>query len=137
MINLFTYGSLMCSDIFSRVAGCQPDFTQASLHNFFRSKIQSREYPGIVPQPESSVPGVIYFDLRSTALERLDAFEGELYKRQEVQVSGEHHELITAMTYVIKPRYRDLLTDEPWSFKNFLAVGKANFEETYFGFDTL
>jgi hypothetical protein len=39
-----------------------------------------------------------------------------------------------AMVYVIKPRYRHLLTAEEWSFAHFLAVGKAQFEKAYFGF---
>jgi gamma-glutamylcyclotransferase (GGCT)/AIG2-like uncharacterized protein YtfP len=135
MANLFTYGSLMCSDIFSKVAGCQAEFTEATLYNFFRSKIRSREYPGIIPRPETSVPGILYFNLSSQALERLDAFEGELYLRENVQVMTEHRVFVSAMTYVIKPQHRDILTDKAWSYNEFLAVGKAKFEETYFGFD--
>ena len=38
------------------------------------------------------------------------------------------------MTYVIQPQYRELLTDEEWSFTDFLNDGKRKFEETYFGF---
>jgi gamma-glutamylcyclotransferase (GGCT)/AIG2-like uncharacterized protein YtfP len=137
MTNLFTYGSLMCRDIFCKVAGCQAEFTQATLNNFFRSKIRSREYPGIVPRPETSVPGVLYYNLSNQALQRLDVFEGELYLREDVQVMTKNRGLVSAMTYVINPQHRDILTDKAWSYKEFLAVGKAKFEETYFGFDEL
>jgi gamma-glutamylcyclotransferase (GGCT)/AIG2-like uncharacterized protein YtfP len=137
MVNLFTYGSLMCSDIMFKVAGCRVDFSQASLNNFFRSKIRDKEYPGIVPQTGALVPGILYFDLSPEAIKRLDIFEGELYRRQEVEVITENHGSATAMTYVVKPQYRDLLTDEEWSFSYFLAFGKKKFEETYLGFQDL
>jgi gamma-glutamylcyclotransferase (GGCT)/AIG2-like uncharacterized protein YtfP len=134
MINLFTYGSLMCSDIMVKVAGCQADSSPALLNNYFRSNIRDREYPGITPRPGTMVTGVLYLNLSSEAIQRLDTFEGELYQRQFVEVVTEHHGMLKAMTYVIKPQYRDLLTDEEWSFTYFLAVGKKRFEETYFGF---
>lgn len=134
MINLFTYGSLMCIDIMTKVAGCQADSSPARLNNYFRSNIRDREYPGITPRPGTMVTGVLYLNLSSEAIQRLDVFEGELYQRQFVEVVTEHQGILKAMTYVIKPRYSDLLTDEEWSFDYFLAVGKKKFEETYFGF---
>lgn len=134
MINLFTYGSLMCSDIMTRVAGCQAEFSPARLNNYFRSNIRDREYPGITPRPGTMVTGALYLNLSPEAIQRLDVFEGELYQRKIVEVVTEHHKILKAMTYVIKPQYRDLLTDEEWNFNYFLAVGKKRFEETYFGF---
>lgn len=134
MTNLFTYGSLMCNDIMIKVAGCQADFSPARLNNFFRSNIRDREYPGITPRSGAVVAGVIYHNLSFEAIQRLDAFEGELYQRQSVEVVTERHGILKVMTYVIKPQYKDLLTDEEWSFNYFLAVGKKRFEETYFGF---
>ncbi len=134
MINLFTYGSLMCSDIMIKVAGCRADFSPARLNNFFRSNIREREYPGITPRPGTMVTGVLYLNLSSEAIQRLDVFEGELYERQSVEIDTEHHGILKAMTYVIRPQYQYLLTDEEWSFNSFLAVGKKKFEKTYFGF---
>ena len=83
MINLFTYGSLMCGDIMFKAAGCKLQYSQALLSNFFRSKIHNEEYPGIIPKPGCTVAGVIYFDLSPEAIKRLDLFEGELYERRE------------------------------------------------------
>jgi hypothetical protein len=48
MLNLFTYGSLMCDDIMNKVAGCHADRHQATLKDYFRAKIRGEEYPGIV-----------------------------------------------------------------------------------------
>lgn len=137
MTNLFTYGSLMCADIMHRVAGCRAQSAEAVLMAFHRSKIIREEYPGIVPRPESKVSGVLYFRLPDEAIRRLDIFEGELYARQEVEVILPEHGVCHAMTYVIKPRYRDRLSDEEWSYAHFLAVGKARFEKDYFGFEKI
>lgn len=137
MINLFTYGSLMCSDIMFNAAGYKLHFSQALLRDFFRSKISNEEYPGIIPQPGSVVAGVLYFDLPIEAIKRLDVFEGEMYGRQEEMVITEKHQQVTAMTYVIKPQYRDLLTGEEWIFSDFLADGKKKFEKSYFGFQDI
>ena len=136
-MNLFTYGSLMCSDIMFKVAGCQADFIPATLNDFFRSKMRNEEYPGITANPQTIVPGVLYFDLPAEAIHRLDAFEGEMYQRQDIHVITEKNDQVSAMTYVIKPQYKHFLTNQEWSFTEFLATGKPKFEETYFGFQEI
>lgn len=136
MTNLFTYGSLMCSDIMDHVAGCQAESVSAVLKNFKRSKIRGEEYPGIVAHPGAEVEGVLYRGLSPQAMERLDSFEGAQYLRQEVQLQTEAGSCL-AMAYVIKPEYSHLLTDETWSYADFLAVGKARFLEAYVGFQKI
>ncbi len=79
-------------------------------------------------------PGVIYLDLTAEAIDRLDIFEGKHYNDKMCRLSLKIMALSTAMTYVIKPRYRDLLTGEEWSFSDFLAVGKKKFEKSFLGF---
>lgn len=134
MIDLFTYGSLMCADIMHRVAGCRAQSTEAVLADFRRRKISHEEYPGIVPHAGSRVRGVLYFRLADEAIRRLDIFEGELYDRQEVEVVSREYGVIRAMAYVIKPPYHGRLSNEEWSYDDFLAVGKARFEKAYLGF---
>ena len=133
MTNLFTYGSLMSSDIMHHVAGCMAESAPAVLKNFQRSKIRGEEYPGIVGHPGAEVAGILYRDLPPEAMERLDSFEGAQYSRQEVQLVTDTGSCL-AMAYVIKPEYSHLLTEEPWSYADFLAVGKARFLESYIGF---
>lgn len=127
----------MCSDIMFKVAGHQLEFTSANLSNFFRSKIRNRDYPGIIAQPGALVPGVLYFCLSKEAIRRLDVFEGEMYQRQDVEVITEKDDSASAMTYVIKPQYKELLDNKEWSFTDFLTVGKEKFEETYLGFQNI
>jgi gamma-glutamylcyclotransferase (GGCT)/AIG2-like uncharacterized protein YtfP len=137
MTNLFTYGSLMCNDIMCRVAGCRASFVSAILKDFRRSTLHGVDYPGIATHPGAEVQGVLYLDLPPEALLRLDIFEGEQYKRQEVQVLTAQGDPSKAMTYIIKPAYNHLLTGEPWSYQNFLDVGKAKFLKAYLGFQRI
>lgn len=137
MINIFTYGSLMCSDIMFKVADCRSEFVEAVLRDFFRSGIRAEEYPGIVTQPGTEVSGVLYLNLPAKAIKRLDGFEGEMYSRQEVNVISDNIGLTKAMAYVFKPKYKHLLTNEPWSYSRFLAVGKPKFEAAYMGYKSI
>lgn len=137
MPNLFTYGSLMCSDILCHVAGCRVDFVPASLKDFQRSRINGQEYPGIVAHPGGEVEGVLYLELPQAAMERLDNFEGEQYTRQEVTVITRQFIQLKAMVYVIKPEYSFLLTGVAWSYEHFLAVGKTTFLQAYVGFEKI
>lgn len=134
MVNLFTYGSLMCDDIMFAVVNCQLEKRNAILNGFYRSKVRNEEYPGITPQSETQVNGVLYLDLPEAAIEQLDVFEGEYYDRQDVLVCSEKFGEIDAMSYVVKLQYCHLLTYTEWSFAKFLEVGKQKFERAYFGF---
>jgi len=124
----------MCLDIMEKVAGCNPEHSKATLRNYYRSRVQNEEYPGIMPQDESAVSGIAYHDIPPEAVQRLDLFEGELYERLPVAIDLETGDTITAFAYVIREEYRHLLTGEEWSFAEFLASGKKKFEEAYVGF---
>ncbi len=137
MYKLFTYGSLMCSDIMFKVAGCQSNCISASLKNFQRSSIHGEKYPGIFQQADATVEGILYLDLSQDAIERLDEFEGEQYHRQEVQVLTQQFGACMAMTYIIKPHYHNILTGKPWDFNHFLANGKTEFLKNYSGFQKI
>ena len=80
------------------------------------------------------VKGVLYFNVDPTALMRLDNFEGEYYERSEVSVQTESNTIVSAMTYIIKPQYRQLMTGTAWSYEEFLHTGKRQFEMHYVGF---
>lgn len=137
MVNIFTYGSLMCNDIMFGVSGCEAESCKATLKDYYRSKIKNEEYPAVLPRFKAEVEGILYFDLSESAIARLDAFEGEYYDRQGVQVWTGENVAKAAMIYVIKPQYYNLLTYSEWSYDRFLKVGKQKFEEAYFGFNEI
>lgn len=134
MTHLFTYGSLMCKDIMKMVSGQESLQKKARLDGFFRSQIVDETYPGIFPQTNRYVKGMIYFDLTQTALARLDAFEGEYYIRSQIHINCDEMGVIPAAAYIIKPSYQHLLTGKEWSFEDFLTSGKQEFLSKYVGF---
>lgn len=136
MPDIFTYGSLMCEDIMLRVAACRLTATPASLSGYLRSRLHGLDYPAIFPAQGGEVNGILYLDLNPQALQRLDIFEGEMYRRKELIVTSAGKPL-PAMAYVLKNPYHHLLSGKEWHLAEFLQGGKARFEAAYLGFASL
>ncbi|MDD5366778.1 MAG: gamma-glutamylcyclotransferase [Gallionellaceae bacterium] len=135
--NCFTYGSLMCADIMSRVSGMALAGEPASLAGHARQPVADEDYPGVTADPAASVEGILYRGLDGSALARLDAFEGEMYERVRVQVNLVGGGSVAAWCYIFRAPYRHRLLLGDWSFEAFLAGGKARFLARYMGFAAL
>lgn len=132
----FTYGSLMCDDIMSAVAGMPARGEPAVLEQYGRHPVRDEDYPGMMPDAAGRVAGVLYRGLGEDALARLDRFEGEMYERRLVRVAaGAGH--IEAWTYVFRAEFAHLLMAGDWSYEAFLNEGKARFMQRYVGFDVI
>ncbi len=94
-------------------------------------------YPAIIAQPGGAVDGVIYFDVSSAAMARLDRFEGDLYQRAEVAVISDAGECMTTQTYVITADSIHKLSDDAWSYEDFMANHKQIFQDDYCGYAEL
>jgi len=137
MQNLFTYGTLMCTDIMLLVAGKKFRTTSAELSGYRRFSVQNEDYPGVVPCDGSMVTGIIYHDISPEAWIRLDRFEGKMYDRCQVKCRFGDGKQIQAYCYIVKQEFRPLLTLEEWNFDAFLRNGKALFKQRYEGFTAL
>lgn len=135
--NCFTYGSLMCTDIMAAVCGLAVSGQAATLTGHRRHPVRGEAYPGMVPAAGHSVAGVIYPDLPSVAIARLDAFEGLQYERRSVVVQLADGGRIEADTYVFRAEFAGLLLPGDWDFERFLREGKVRFEQQYVGYDRL
>ncbi len=135
MIHLFTYGTLMFRPVWSTVVdGAYRQFN-ATLPGFVRRSIANEDYPAIIPDRlRSTVEGIIYLDIGSEDLQRLDEFEGTIYQRQHVQVRTNDN-LYAADTYVLRPEYRHLLSQSDWHPEKFRHTVIQRFLNTYPGFD--
>ena len=79
--------------------------------------------------------GVLYRGLNASVLRRLDAFEGNCYRRELVTVRFAEGKRVQAHTYVFKPEFAHLLGKDDWDADAFLRKGKAHFMARYVGFD--
>ena len=125
--HLFTYGTLMCADIFRAVAGQALESVPATLAGFARHPVRGAHYPGIVAAPGHSVTGRVYRGLSTAALARLDRFEGALYRRQRVTLTTPAQPALIAWAYVVPRTHAHRLAPGAWDFDRFIVTAKARF----------
>ncbi len=135
MNDLFAYGTLMCEEIMLAVTGCRPRSMPAVLEGFRRGRIRGESYPGLVAAAGCRVEGILYRDLSADGWERLDRFEGEMYARHTVDVQLPDGTMVSAITYLVRPRFLGLVEAAEWDFQAFLQRDKARFEADYRGYD--
>lgn len=133
MPDLFAYGTLMVPEILNAVCGCRRSGEPALLHGYRRRRVIGADYPAIRPWAGETVEGLLYTGLSDDQTDMLDAFEGSMYQRREVEISvaaGKQD----AQTYVLAARYASLLSNQHWSLKQFLSDHVQEFIRRYPGF---
>jgi gamma-glutamylcyclotransferase (GGCT)/AIG2-like uncharacterized protein YtfP len=131
MTHLFAYGTLMCEDIMSEVAGCRLPNVPGKLRGYSRRTVKGEIYPALVQDEAGQVSGLVFRDVPPSAWERLDRFEGELYRRQSVQIELDDSKLLQAATYVVRPEFLGHLDLADWDFDRFLRSGKKRFQQEH------
>jgi hypothetical protein len=106
----------------------------AILRGYARFTVKGEPYPGIIPVTDAVTEGIIYFDVDILSLERLDAFEGDLYRRTPILTETEEGEVINAEAYVVKPEFKNYLSSSEWNINEFTQKHLKAFLETYSGF---
>lgn len=135
----FTYGSLMVPQIMARACGCALEALRAQpavLPGYVRHPVRGQQYPGIRPQAGARVEGILYAGLQAAMLERLDAFEGAEYLREEVEVELADGLRLKAWAYVFRAEFAERLLPGEWSFERFLQHGRSRFEAEFTGFSS-
>ena len=100
--HVFTYGSLMFPEVWSRVVAGDYRALSARLDGYARFEVRDQTYPGMVPQQHAHVAGVLYLDVDGADLARLDEFEGDDYLRVSCDVSCDDGVARPAQTYVFR-----------------------------------
>ncbi len=137
-MDLFTYGTLMVPEIMRHVAGCDLQGVAVTVEGYVRYGVRGEQYPGVIGSADERVEGILYRDVPTEAMRRLDLFEGEMYHRETVRVVRKSDGVaMAAEVYVFKPAYAHLLTGDPWDFQRFLKNGRKFFEDGYRGFQQL
>jgi gamma-glutamylcyclotransferase (GGCT)/AIG2-like uncharacterized protein YtfP len=87
--------------------------------NHARYRIKGEHFPGIIEKKGYHTTGIVYANVDSTSMEKLDHYEGEIYYRKEVEVISPQKGHVSADVYVVKCEYIELLSLEPWCFHEF------------------
>ncbi len=125
-VALFVYGSLMFDKVWNKVVGRPGERLPCTLGGWQRLGIRGAEYPALVPG-KGSVKGLLRLGLSRADMDKLDHFEGEEYRREELQVETMGGRTVPAQVYVFKEAYHHLLLPEPWSVEDFEENGLARF----------
>jgi gamma-glutamylcyclotransferase (GGCT)/AIG2-like uncharacterized protein YtfP len=133
-MDIFTYGSLMFPSVMKTVTGREFPARRANVKNYARFKVKGESYPGLTPLDGAVTEGVLYIGVDVLSVRRLDDFEGEIYERSEISADALDGESLIAHAYVIKARYRNRLSSEPWDPEHFEKADLREFLASYRGF---
>lgn len=117
--HLFAYGTLEIPAVMSAVTGQHYPAEAAMLPGYTRYLLANKHYPGIVPQLNAEVEGVLYRNLSPKVWRRLDRYESDFYQRQRVTVFSAKGEPIDAWTYIVPMAQQQLLSQFPWDRRYF------------------
>lgn len=120
----------MFEPVWQRVAKGRYPSSLETIEGFVRRGVRGEEYPAVIRSndPRAVLEGRVYRDVQDEDLRRLDAFEGEDYRRiSTVTQTGE-----TVALYLYCHPQR--MTDEPWDPDWFRSTGMAAFLQRYPGF---
>jgi gamma-glutamylcyclotransferase (GGCT)/AIG2-like uncharacterized protein YtfP len=124
---VFCYGTLEWPQVVETVTGRRFPGAPAVLPGFARFRMRQQVYPAVVECEGAETRGLVWLGVDAHALARLDAFEGALYERRALEVRGEAGETFAAWAYVLHPRERARLSDEPWDRDTFAQRHLATF----------
>lgn len=136
VMNVFVYGTLLVPKIWETVTKTGGLVSrEATLAGHEIRCVRDAVYPAIFASPDSggSIPGRVFFDVPETALRRLDAYEDDFYRREEVHPEIEGIGKVSAQAYLVSaadvPR---LLSPQGWSLAWFEKNGLEGFWERVF-----
>ena len=133
-MHFFAYGSLIFAEVMRAVTGRRHESVVATLLGYSRFRVSETSYPGLIESADSSVAGVLYDQVDASSLRLLDRFEGKYYLRRSVTVRTDHGDDQPAETYVIRPEFEHLLTQESWDSEFFRQNHLKSFLQSYQGF---
>ena len=136
-IRYFAYGANMCSDVFVRRRRIQTFSSEVARLDGYRLVFTEPGIPILEPvfasieaDRQSCVYGVLY-ELPASAIAVLDSFEGNGYKRFELEVIGLQTGVITAWVYRSRQDKRGLLPSRRYLQLMVKAACEQGFPQEY------
>lgn len=127
---LFVYGTLQLPERLQSLLGRVPSQAPAILYGYRCGLVARADFPGIVPQQDSHVNGLVLSPLEQSELDVLDQYEGELYRRLRVTVLTACKP-INVWAYVIVPWARGRVTQQVWTIEQYRARKGARWTYRY------
>lgn len=116
---VFTYGTLQFPEVMVAVTGGTFASVPALLENYACYSLKGKSYPGIRRQPGALTQGILYTGIDARALQRLDDFEDDFYRRQTLLVVTADGARTAAEVYVVAEERYELLASNLWDSERF------------------
>ncbi len=114
----------MFDEVWQAVVGKRYATVAGEVFGFRCHKIRGEVYPGISRSTEAvDVQGLVHLDVDSHCIAKLDRFEGNLYRRETIDVHCIDERLRPAVAYIVPESKRQLLSEEIWTPEEFKASG--------------
>ncbi|MBN49072.1 MAG: hypothetical protein CMN85_05975 [Spongiibacteraceae bacterium] len=113
---LFCYGTLMYRPLLEFLTAQNLLSQEACLAGYRCLGVKREDYPAIEACEGGLVKGLLVRSIPPAAWQRLDRYEGEMYRRTSVQVQLACGDSEDAWTYVIRPRYSARLARREWQY---------------------
>ena len=131
-MHVFTYGSLMYPEVWTRVVAGSYQSSPATLRGYARHRLPGEVYPAMVEAgPDASIRGVVHLDVSPADIATLDRFEDEgvHYGRIDVELELEGGVPARAVAYVYL--HPDRVAPDLWNQAEFERTGLAEFLGSY------
>lgn len=122
---LFVYGTLRDQDVLALVLGREiaaGALASAQAPGFRAVDYPGRVYPALVEAPGDAAPGLLVTGLNATDLARLDAFEGDEYRRDAISILVDGQTVVAAAYFPTQPIAPE---GRPWSLAEWTRMHKA------------
>ena len=133
MGNLFVYGSLLNEEVWLRFFKTTFLKCDAKLNGYERKLLNGYSFPAIRKKQGCFVEGAVVKGLNGRDFRLLDQFEGGFYKRVSVNARTKANQSIQCEVYVLKARYRHLMSDKDWNNREFRKNDMDKFLSRYRG----
>ncbi len=130
-MRLYTYGTLRVPEIMKAVIGFEPKHEDAVLDNYTCLYVENELFPGIKLCEGESTEGTLYENIDEHTIAMLDAYEGNIYSRKNVQVRSSSCKAITAYAYVVLPEFEHLLSNKKWTLNEFTAKHQSAYMDSH------
>lgn len=124
---LFCYGTLCVPEIMHCIAGREVFAVPAVLDDYACYAVRNMHYPAAIPEPGSSITGLLYSGLTSGELALLDRYESVEYRRLWANVATETGRRAQAWVYVFRSQYSSRLSDRHWDLEEFVRTRAVNY----------
>ena len=117
MQNIFVYGTLLSTEIITKLTGKTFKTTPAILSGFKKYCVKDCDYPAIIQMDDSNISGKVLENVDDESLKVISFYEGDEYVKQKVTVllNNEYKEVI-AFIWV---KGKEFLENREWDLHCF------------------